>query len=65
MKWNVDYTLKGPGGSTTIPDKRNPIDGLDIASVLSSLSHSILIGSLKHDLTIIGVNVELAEEEAP
>jgi len=62
MKWNVEYTLKDPGGTTAVPDKDNPIDGLDIASVLSSLSHSLLIGSLKHAISVIGVSIELVEE---
>ncbi len=64
MKWNIFFTLEGDGSSMEVPNRHNPVECTNLASLLSKLC-SNLPGGGSLGIETIGIRVELAEATNP
>ena len=58
-KYNVYFTMCGPGGEKEVPNNTNPIACVNLASLLAKLATNLPGGNF--GLSCIGVRVEAAE----
>jgi len=62
MKWNIFYTLRGPGGTLEAPNKENPVEADSISGVLIRIGSGLSEGKgLFGMLEILGVRIEKVE----
>lgn len=54
MKFNIFYTLKSAGGTIEAPNKPNPIECANLASVLVNLAHNLINNDM---IQTVGVRV--------
>jgi len=58
MKFNIYFTIRGPGGTTEAPNKFNPVEAEDLRAALSILAVKLSEFKLYAGLEIIGVRVD-------
>jgi hypothetical protein len=56
MKFNIYFTVRGPGGTVEVPNKFNPVEAEDLRAALSLLSAKL--PEFNFDLEFIGVRVD-------
>lgn len=62
MKFNVIFTMRGPGGKTDVPNKHNPIEAESMTDVLCLLSEYTNDIAQAGIVQIIGIRVDEVKE---
>ncbi len=57
--WNIFFTLEGPGGVIEFPNNQNPVECVNLASLLARICSNLPGGSM--GVETIGIRVELAD----
>jgi len=59
LKWNIFFTIKGPAGIVEVPNKNNPVECTNLASLMAILAQNLPGGNM--GLETVGVLIELTE----
>ncbi|MBE41821.1 MAG: hypothetical protein CL480_11030 [Acidobacteria bacterium] len=63
MKWNILFTLQGPTATAEVPNKTNPVECENMEIVLATLADQLPCGKISEMISVIGVRIDLAQEE--
>lgn len=61
LRWNIYFTMKGPGGILEVPNNSNPVESPSLACVLVELPRQLPEDDAI-ELRTIGIRVELVDD---
>jgi hypothetical protein len=64
MKWDIFFTIKGPGGVVTAPNSTNPVESANLASLLRKLMDNLPGSAMGVDIECIGLRISPAKEDS-
>ncbi len=60
-KFDIAFTIRGPGGTDTVPNSVNPVECESMEEVLKILSENLPRGGFMDQVEIIGVTIKEVE----
>jgi hypothetical protein len=58
MKWNLYFTLKGPGGTVEAPNTHNPIESPSMIELMRDLTNLVGPDKFAFGLELVGLRIE-------